>query len=66
MQPHSTGVYVNNLGTEGADRVRAAYAPATYGRLVALKNSYDPRNVLRLNQNIAPNPTLQPSSPQRA
>lgn len=54
MQPHSTGVYVNNLGTEGADRVRAAYAPATYDRLVALKNIYDPRNALRLNQNIAP------------
>jgi FAD/FMN-containing dehydrogenase len=54
MQPHSTGVYVNNLGTEGADRVRAAYAPATYDRLVGLKNIYDPRNALRLNQNIAP------------
>ena len=57
MQPHSTGVYVNNLGTEGADRVRAAYAPATYERLVALKDTYDPRNVLRLNQNIAPGAT---------
>ena len=54
MQPHSTGVYVNNLGTEGVDRVRAAYAPATYDRLVALKSAYDARNVLRLNQNIAP------------
>ena len=54
MQPHSTGVYVNNLGTEGADRVKAAYAPATYDRLVGLKRTYDPRNVLRLNQNIAP------------
>jgi len=54
MQPHATGVYVNNLGTEGADRVRAAYAPATYERLVALKDSYDPLNVFRLNQNIAP------------
>jgi FAD/FMN-containing dehydrogenase len=57
MQPHSTGVYVNNLGTEGADRVRAAYAPATYDRLVGLKNIYDPGNVLRLNQNIAPSET---------
>ena len=62
MEAHSTGVYVNNLGTEGADRVRAAYAPATYDRLVALKNTYDPRNVLRLNQNIAPTPTVQPRS----
>jgi FAD/FMN-containing dehydrogenase len=54
MQPHATGVYVNNLGTEGADRVRDAYAPATYERLVGLKAAYDPDNVLRLNQNIVP------------
>ena len=54
MHPHSTGVYVNNLGDEGADRVRAAYSPATYARLVALKDVYDPQNVFRLNQNIAP------------
>jgi FAD/FMN-containing dehydrogenase len=54
MQPYGSGVYVNNLGTEGADRVRAAYAPATYERLVALKDAYDPDNVFRLNQNVAP------------
>jgi FAD/FMN-containing dehydrogenase len=54
MQPHSTGVYVNNLGTEGTDRVRAAYAPETYERLAVLKQAYDPDNVFRLNQNIAP------------
>jgi FAD/FMN-containing dehydrogenase len=54
MQPSSTGVYVNNLGVEGADRVRAAYAPETYARLVALKDRYDPQNVFRLNQNVAP------------
>jgi FAD/FMN-containing dehydrogenase len=56
LQPYSTGVYVNNLGSEGADRVKAAYAPATYGRLVALKNAYDPGNVFRVNQNVAPAP----------
>jgi FAD/FMN-containing dehydrogenase len=54
MQPHATGVYVNNLGVEGSDRVKAAYAPDTYRRLVALKDVYDPENVFRLNQNIAP------------
>jgi FAD/FMN-containing dehydrogenase len=54
MQPYATGVYVNNLGTEGADRVRAAYAPATYERLVGLKDAYDPDNVFRLNQNVPP------------
>jgi hypothetical protein len=42
MQPHAHGVYVNNLGTEGADRVKAAYTPETYAKLVALKDTYDP------------------------
>ena len=54
MEPHAIGVYVNNLGVEGADRVKAAYAPATYERLVSLKNTYDSDNVFRLNQNIVP------------
>jgi hypothetical protein len=54
MGTHATGVYVNNLGFEGADRVKAAYAPATYERLATLKARYDPGNVLRQNQNIAP------------
>jgi FAD/FMN-containing dehydrogenase len=56
MEPHSTGVYVNNLGSEGADRVKAAYAPETYRRLVELKNTYDPDNTFRVNQNLAPIP----------
>lgn len=54
MQPLGTGVYVNNLGVEGQARVKAAYAPDTYGRLVELKDVYDPENVFRLNQNITP------------
>jgi FAD/FMN-containing dehydrogenase len=54
MAPYAHGVYVNNLGTEGAERVKAAYAPATYERLVALKRAYDPDNVFHLNQNVAP------------
>lgn len=56
MRPFSTGgVYVNNLGDEGEDRVRAAYGD-NYRRMVALKNKYDPMNVFRLNQNIRPAP----------
>jgi FAD/FMN-containing dehydrogenase len=48
------GVYVNELGEEGPDRVRDAYAPETYRRLAALKDSWDPANVFRRNQNIQP------------
>ena len=46
--------YVNFLGDEGADRVRAAYPGATWDRLVEIKRRYDPENVFRLNQNVPP------------
>ncbi|MDQ2708948.1 MAG: BBE domain-containing protein [Actinomycetota bacterium] len=53
MQPHlESAAYVNNLGAEGQERVRAAYGD-NYPRLAALKQTYDPANVFRLNQNIA-------------
>jgi FAD/FMN-containing dehydrogenase len=56
MRPFSTGgVYANNLGDEGTDRVHAAYGE-NYPRLVALKNKYDPANFFRLNQNVRPAP----------
>jgi hypothetical protein len=46
-------VYVNNLGTEGEDRVREGYGP-NYDRLATIKASYDPTNLFRSNQNIRP------------
>jgi len=54
MKPFSLGgEYINNLGEEGEDRVRASYG-VNYDRLVALKNKYDPTNFFRLNANIKP------------
>ena len=54
LGPHAGDrVYVNFLGEEGTDRVRQAYG-ANYERLVELKRAYDPTNLFRLNQNIAP------------
>jgi FAD/FMN-containing dehydrogenase len=54
MQPFAAdGVYVNDLGEEGQDRVRAAYG-ANYDRLAHIKAEYDPTNVFRANQNIRP------------
>ncbi len=55
-EPFSTGgVYVNFLGTEGEERIRAAYG-ANYERLARVKQRYDPDNFFRVNQNIAPPP----------
>jgi FAD/FMN-containing dehydrogenase len=55
MTPFATdGVYVNFLGEEGQDRVRAAYGEHTHARLVDLKRRYDPTNLFRVNQNISP------------
>lgn len=53
LQPFAHGVYVNQLGDTSDQLVRAAYGP-NYARLVELKKKYDPKNVLRLNQNIKP------------
>jgi FAD/FMN-containing dehydrogenase len=47
------GVYVNNLGDEGHERVKAAYGE-NYDRLVMLKRKYDRDNLFRLNQNVHP------------
>ncbi|HEX9968420.1 MAG TPA: FAD-binding oxidoreductase, partial [Solirubrobacterales bacterium] len=55
LEPHRTGsVYVNFLMNEGEERVREAYGAEKYDRLKQLKGRYDPDNLFRLNQNIAP------------
>ena len=60
MQPHArAGQYVNFLGLDertpdATAATRAAYAPGALERLTALKDRFDPDNVLRLNHNIPP------------
>ena len=45
---------MNALDDERPGRVRAAYTPETWRRLVALKDRWDPANLFRLNQNVPP------------
>jgi FAD/FMN-containing dehydrogenase len=55
IAPFATGgVYLNFEQDEGEAHVRAGYSPEKYARLVALKDKYDPENLFRINQNIAP------------
>jgi len=53
LQPFARGVYANQLGETSEELVRAAYG-SSYARLAEIKRQYDPKNVLRLNQNIKP------------
>src|SRR5918994_1810724 len=54
LRQEDAGAYVNFLGEDGAERIRAAYPDGTWDRLTAIKASYDPTNLFRLNQNIPP------------
>jgi FAD/FMN-containing dehydrogenase len=54
VHPYTAGgVYLNFIGDEGEDRVKASYGE-NYKRLVTIKNKYDPKNLFRVNQNIKP------------
>ena len=48
------GHYVNDVVETGQSVVRSIYGDAKYERLVALKRTYDPENIFRLNQNVVP------------
>jgi FAD/FMN-containing dehydrogenase len=55
LHAHSAGgAYINFLqGDEGTERVQATYRE-NYPRLQQIKATYDPGNLFRINQNIAP------------
>jgi FAD/FMN-containing dehydrogenase len=53
--PFATGgVYVNFMPDDEPQRVRAGAYGANYERLAAIKAKYDPKNLFRMNQNVAP------------
>ncbi len=54
LRQGDSGTYVNFLGDEGEARVRAAYPGATWDRLAAIKDRYDPTNLFHVNQNVPP------------
>jgi FAD/FMN-containing dehydrogenase len=54
LRQGDSGAYVNFVGDEGEEGVRAAYPGATWERLSAIKQRYDPTNLFRLNQNVPP------------
>jgi len=54
LRQSDRGAYVNFLGNEGENRIRAAYPGRTWERLAEIKRRYDPTNLFRRNQNIAP------------
>lgn len=45
---------VNNLAPEEAGEAVAIYGPQRYARLAAVKKTYDPANMFRINHNVAP------------
>jgi len=54
VQEPNAVAYVNFLGIEGGEGLRAAYPGSTWDRLRQIKAKYDPENLFRLNQNIPP------------
>lgn len=53
--PFTTGgVYLNFIGDEGDERIKAAFGDEKYERLAQIKSEYDPGNVFAGNQNIRP------------
>ncbi len=54
VAPHlEVGGYVNFMDDDEATPARANYG-TNFDRLVKIKRQYDPDNVFRVNQNIAP------------
>lgn len=47
LEPHRAGAYLNFLDRDDEERMPAAFGPAAYERLVALRQRFDPGGVFR-------------------
>ena len=56
LAPHVSGAYANFLTSATEEAVAAVYPAATYDRLAAVKQRYDPGNLFAGNHNIRPRP----------
>ena len=55
MQPWTMpGMPLNFFSAIEPDLVHSTFGAEKFARLVELKTEYDPENIFRLNQNIAP------------
>lgn len=55
MRPFAANAaYLNYIGEEGADGLKASYGTEKLRRLADLKRKFDPENLFRMNQNIQP------------
>jgi FAD/FMN-containing dehydrogenase len=55
LAPHAVGGYFNYLGHDAtAEDIASAFGDERFRRLVEIKTKYDPTNMFRFNQNIAP------------
>jgi len=55
VEPHAlTGRYVNDVADTTEGIAQSIYGEAKHDRLAALKRTWDPDNVFRLNQNVRP------------
>jgi FAD/FMN-containing dehydrogenase len=50
----SGAVYLNFIGDEGEERLKAGFGRENYARLAKIKTQYDPDNLFHLNHNIKP------------
>jgi FAD/FMN-containing dehydrogenase len=56
LEPFTRGFYVNDLARDASAKEIGANYRGNYPRMVAVKKTYDPTNLFRLNANVQPPP----------